>query len=94
MLLMGKLTISMAIFSCYVSSPEGNLDNWDIIGYNQGFFGGFEVLNGISRLIYSTQKNWAELSFSTKKRGTSDVHLLAEMLVKPASNMVDHSENK
>ena len=25
MLLMGKSTISMAIFNCYVSSPEGNL---------------------------------------------------------------------
>ena len=25
MLLMGKSTISMAIFHCYVSSPEGNM---------------------------------------------------------------------
>ena len=27
-LLMGKSTISMAIFNCYVSSPEGNGYDW------------------------------------------------------------------
>ena len=26
--LMGKSTISMAIFNCYVSSPEGNQSHW------------------------------------------------------------------
>ena len=28
MLLMGKSTISMAIFHCYVSSPEGKISGW------------------------------------------------------------------
>ena len=34
MLLMGKSTISMAIFNCYVSSPEGNIegDSMDVSG--------------------------------------------------------------
>ena len=31
MLLMGKSTISMAIFHCYVSSPEGISMNWRFV---------------------------------------------------------------
>ena len=34
MLLMGKSTISMAIFNCYVSSPEGTKGNFLIFNFS------------------------------------------------------------
>ena len=33
---MGKSTISMAIFHCYVSSPEGNIIDIDAMEYHLG----------------------------------------------------------
>ena len=36
--LMGKSTISMAIFHCYVSSPEGTTEDWKKMGFNEKSF--------------------------------------------------------
>ena len=38
MLLMGKSTISMAIFNCYVSSPEGIYPTLPYLPYDLGLF--------------------------------------------------------
>ena len=42
--LMGKSTISMAMFHCYVSSPEGK--KWDLTGFKQklGFSGAWVLM--------------------------------------------------
>ena len=45
MLLMGKSTISMAIFHCYVSSPEGNLELMNGALYRTSFHGEYKATN-------------------------------------------------
>ena len=60
--LMGKSTISMAIFNCYVSPPEG-IQNWPWIGYEG--LGGEARRHGMSTFDGAWVSRWMSAGFRT-----------------------------